>query len=205
MIAAALVFLAHIYRYPGSSVSVFLFMRIYQLVDDKHGFLYAYSPARRDGNYLPREVDDFLCEQAENTLDENELDAIVNLYILQAGGNRDGHCIFKTSDATRQKIAEIIVGNLDQEDDLKLVYKSIVLLEEVRRGKSLDKGYLNTSSSGLSTLTTPEERRHWLDETGLPTAAEAYIKWWRSPNTWDQKKATDPLSGTAAQFTGCCP
>ena len=170
---------------------------------DKHFYLHFYSPLRRDvsAGSLPIEVDEFLCEKLEATQDKHEFDAIVHLYSLQAAG-REGGCVYLTSDTTRERIAESLVSELDVEGfDL---YQKIVLLEEIRLGKSLGKGRIAPSRLETQKPSGKDEWKVWMEGIALPLAKSRYLDWWQSNLSWDDKKKIDPLEGTIVGVYECC-
>ena len=200
IIAVALLF---VYFEPGGTVSMALFKAGYSFTPSKYSYLHFYSPLRRDvsAGYLPPEVDEFLCWNLETTQDEDEFTAIVHLYSLQAGG-REGSCVYLTSDATREKIAGYLVGDLDVEGIG--LYRKIILLEEIRRGKSLGKGNIAPSSIETEKPSTPDEWKSWMEGKALPIAKARYIDWWQSNLNWTDKKTINPLDGTRVGVYECC-
>ena len=199
-LGAAAVF---VYCDTRSPISIALFKAGYSLTPSKYYYLMFYSPARRDvsAGYLPPEGDDFLCERIEDPESDDEFAAIVNLYSIQAGG-REGSCIYATSDDVREKIAQNLISHLDGEPGD--VYRRIILLEEVRLGKSLGKGNIGPSSISTAQPATPEEWKAWTEGTGLPIATKKYREWWRSDSNWNNKKTIDPLDGMEVRVNSCC-
>lgn len=190
------------YHHTDNPFLIKLFKVGYELAPSKHNYLHFYSPQRRDvgAGYLPQEVDQFLCKKIEATTDEHEFDAIVNLYVLQAGG-REGGCIYLTSDSTREKIAASIVENFGEA--VYDLYPQIVLLEEIRLGKSLGKGNIGASTLETRKPSSPAEWKAWT-EGAMPIVRSKYLEWWTSGKTWDEKKKLNPLEGTIARVNECC-
>jgi hypothetical protein len=191
---------ATIYADTTSALSVSAFHVGYKIVPFKKAYLSFYSPFRRDvsAGYIPPQVDAFLCGRAESTSDLAEFDAIVHFYTIQSGG-REGDCIFRTNDITREKIAARITVDLSETD-----YEGqLVLLEEVRLGKSLGKGNVGLGPGAISWPSTPEEWKAW-HRDALPFARSKYIEWWRADTDWETKKLTDPLAGQYVHVNACC-
>jgi len=186
-----------------SAPSVLLFRLGYELAPSKYSYLDAYSPRRRDvwAGYLPLEVDSFLCGRLQATRDEEEFNAIVHLYYLQAGG-REGSCVYITPGNVREKIATYLVDHLNDEGiDL---YRELVLLEEVRRGKSLGKGSIGPSALATRRPSGEDEWKKWMEEVALPLAKDRYFSWGRSNRVWSDKREINPLEGTEVGIYECC-
>jgi hypothetical protein len=98
-------FSACLYFRPDHPAGIALFKIAYESSPTRRAFLEFYSPVRRDvsAGTIPSEIDQFLCGRVEKTTDAGELAAIVNLYEIQAGW-REGYCIYKVSDAAREKL-----------------------------------------------------------------------------------------------------
>lgn len=192
---------AHIYFKPDSSASIAAFRLGYSVFPFKRSYLSFYSPLERDVNagYIPQEIDAFLIQRLETTEDNNEFDAIVNFYCLQAGG-REGDMIFRALDSTREKIAGSIIRQLDQDSTL---LKQIVLLEEIRTGKSLGKGRALPRSTETKRFRSTEEWLSWSKQI-TPEVRANTLTWWNSDTTWEEKIATDPLEGTSIRVYACC-
>lgn len=187
-----------IYADTRSELSIYVFRIGYKIYPDTKTYLHFYSPRRRDvsAGYIPPEVDTFLCGRAEATSNEDEFDAIVDFYSLQAGG-REGDCIFRTSERVREKIASRLVAVAETDGQL-------VLLEEMRRGKSLGKGHLGRGpTSPESGPLTPDEWEAWYKEA-LPFAWSKYTEWWKADTNWEEKKRIDPLAGMHVRVNECC-
>jgi len=189
----------YVYSRPDHPVSLALFKFVYNITPAKKSFLEFYSPYRRDVNarYLPDEVDKLLCRNIETTNNEEEFSAIVNLYTMQAGG-REGDCIFYVSESVKEKIAAEIIKQMDTEPNL---WGQLILLEEMRLGKSLGKGYIGSSSPPYPS--TREEWDEWKEEY-LPIGKEKYQEWWKSNLSWDEKRKIDPLKDAVIHIYSCC-
>jgi hypothetical protein len=190
-----------VYADTRSPLSIAAFKIGYSITPFTTSYLSFYSPLRRDvsGGYIPPEVDEFLCSTAETTEDLNEFNAIVHFYSLQAG-SREGNCIFSTTDGTREKIAARIVETLNEAE----YSQQIILLEQVRLGKSLGKGFIGHGPGERRFPTTQEQEKAWYYEKALPFARLKYIEWWNSGKTWAEKKQTDPLAGEFVHVNACC-
>jgi hypothetical protein len=193
--------LLFVYFNTRSELSVELFRAGYSLARSKRAFLHFYSPRRRDvsAGYLPKPIDEFLCERLERTGDPEEFDAIVHLYSLQAGG-REGECVYAASDPVRQRIGSSIVEHFDA--DKLILYRQLVLLEEIRLGRSLEKGRVVPRSDPWPQ--TELEWKKWLEETALPLAELKYRAWWQADSLWNEKKEQEPLQGTNIGIVACC-
>lgn len=187
--------------YPATDnpVSVALFKFTYRVTPVKKAFLEAYSPRKRDvsGGYIPPQVDEFLCQRIETTNDTGETAAIVNFYAIQAGG-REGSCIFKVSETAREKIAAEIIKQMDDNPNL---WGQIILLEQVRQGKSLGKASI--SGKQRLNLSTKEDWEKWKAEY-LPGGREKFREWWNSNLSWKEKQKIDPLKDAEISVNACC-
>jgi hypothetical protein len=194
---------AYIYGIPGSPVSIFAFKLGYQLSWDRHAYLQVYSPVYRDVNAksLPPEVDAYLCSRVDASEDPDEIVAIADLYVLQAGG-REGNCIFLVRDSAKSATTDHLIQRLERDDELS--YKIVILLEEIRLGESLGKGNLGMSSLETDVPATADEWQYWTERTGLPTAKQKFIEWWHLPGEWEEKTLIDPLAGTKVRVQYCC-
>jgi hypothetical protein len=197
-----------VYGFPDHSINIALFKLTYNLTPTKKSFLEFYSPRRRDvaNGDIPTEVDEFLCRRIENASEE-ELSAIVNFYTIQAAG-REGACIYKTSEPTKEKIIEELVKRLKDNSDL---YKKIVLLEEIRLGKSLGKGAIHVDGMNRPTSLTLEEDKawrkkykEWFDNQLETTGKTKVQEWWNSKLSWEEKKKTNPFQGSNIKVFECC-
>jgi hypothetical protein len=197
-----------VYAFPEHPINIALFKLTYNLTPAKKSFLEFYSPARRDiaNGKIPNEVDKFLCQRIEKA-DNEEFSAIVNFYIFQAAG-REGICIYAASDRTREKIIDQIVK---QSEDNSLLYKKIVLLEQVRLGKSLGKGDISIKGMNQPRFLTLEEDKRWrkeyekwFDEQLETTGKTKLQEWWNSDLSWEEKKKINPLEGTNIEVSECC-
>ena len=197
-----------IYIFPEHPINVALFKVAYNIIPTKTSFLEFYSPKRRDiaNSTIPREVDKFLCHRIENAAGE-EFSAIVNFYTFQAAG-REGFCIYAASEQTREKIIDQIVRQL--EDDTRL-YNKIILLEEIRRGKSLGKGDISIEGMSKPYFITLEEDeiwrnnyQIWFDEQLKTIGKTKYQEWWNSNLSWEEKKKINPFAGTNIKVSECC-
>jgi hypothetical protein len=197
-----------IYVFPEHPINVAIFKFTYKITPAKTSFLEFYSPKRRDvaNSKIPNEVDKFLCHRIENAADE-EFSAIVNFYIIQAAG-REGFCIYSTSEQTRVKIIDQIVKQL--ENDLRL-YNKMILLEEIRLGKSLGKGDISIEGMNKPNFITLEEDEiwgkeyeKWFDEQLKTNGKTKIQEWWDSNLSWEEKKKINPLEGTNIKVSECC-
>lgn len=168
----------------------------------KKSFLELYSPLRRDVNNgtIPEEVDRFLCRQIEVTKDESELSAIINLYAIQAGG-REGFCIYEVSDDAKQKVIARIVDEFDAGENLS---GKMMLIEQLRLGKSLGKGQIRSQDAVIPENTDIKYWRKWKDEIVAPKAKTDFINWWNLDLDWTEKRKIDPLKNSAVKINGCC-
>jgi hypothetical protein len=192
-------FAACLYFRPDHPASIALFKIAYESSPTRRAFLEFYSPVRRDvsAGTIPSEIDQFLCDRVEKTTDAAELAAIVNLYEIQAGW-REGYCIYKVSDAAREKIAAQIVTDLDNDERLSAKF---TLLEEIRRGESIGKGGFEPAPERR--FLTREEWLVWTAEAE-PVTKEHFQKWWNSGLSWEEKKKIAPLQGTGFGVHHCC-
>jgi len=181
-------------------VTLALFKTAYNVTPYKKSFLELYSPYRRDINarYLPPAVDEFLCRRIETTADDAEVSAIVNLYAIHAGG-REGDRLFKVSEPVKEKIAAELVRQMDEDPNL---WGQLILLEEIRLGKSLGKGYIDEKGA-VPKPVSREEWNQWKEEK-LPGVREKYKQWWNSGLSWEEKKKINPLEGAAIGIYDCC-
>lgn len=188
-----------VYIAPDHPVNIALFKFAYNSTAAKKSLLEFYSPYRRDvnGRSLPGEVDEFLCQKIETTEDQEEFSAIVHLYAMQAGG-REGNRIFKVSDPVRQKIAAEIIKQMDENPNL---WGQLILLEEIRLGKSLGKG--NIGNRAPPYPSSKEDWDKWKEEF-LPIGKQKYQEWWQSNSSWEEKKKINPLEGSAIRINSCC-
>lgn len=190
-----------VYCAPDLIVSDIIVETAYKGSFDKKAVLEFYSPVNRQvgGGYMSPGVDEFLCRQIENTNDKSEIAAIVNFYTIQAGG-REGRCIYNGSEQAKQKIIAQLIE--DMNDDASFRSK-MVLLEEVRRDKSLGKGLMGIGRRETDNPSTPDEWREWKDQ--MPQVArQKYRDWWNSGLSWEDKKKVDPLAGTNIRVYECC-
>lgn len=190
-----------IYGVPDNPAGIALFRVAYAVPLTRHSFLEFYSPQRRDvgSGYIPQEVDEFLCDRLENTMDEDELEAIVNFYALQSGG-RQGDRIQKLPEATRERIAGRIIKDIEANKDLR---GRFILLHEMRTGKSLGKGGLGPSPLETERPVTTEQEQAW-QRKAEAVAKEKFTEWWNSGLSWEEKKKINPLAGTIANMNYCC-
>ncbi len=195
------------FQEPRNAASVALFKAVYMVLPDTHAFLEFYSPLRRDvsGGYIPPEVDDFLCRRIESIERGDELEGIVHFYVLQVGG-REGGCIYKSSDRTKEKIAASLVSSF--RDDGPYLEKQIILLDLVRLGELTGKGNFGPSDLAADLPKAGEswsswDREGWENEA-LPIARSKYVEWWNLNLSWEERKMIDPLKGTIARVAYCC-
>jgi hypothetical protein len=187
-------------RHP---LNIALFKFTYNILPAKKLFLETYSPRNRDvdGGYIPPEVDEFLCQRVETTNETEEIAAIANFYALQAGG-REGTCIFKVSDAKREKIAAEIIRRMDDDPDL---WGQMILLEQIRLGESLGKASISSKPSSELTrnIETRQDWEKWNAEH-LPGGREKFRQWWNLNLSWEEKKKIDPLADAEIVVNSCC-
>ena len=203
LLAAAggiVLFGAYAYGAPNSTVGVAAFRLGYAVFPFTRSYLVFYSPLRRDvaAGYIPAEVDYFLSQRLAKTDSQYEFDAIVNFYCMQAGG-RSGDGIFRTDSATRERVADSIVRQLDRDE---YFLQSLVFLEEVRLGEFLGKDYVGPRSPNID-LSSREEWETWSQQVA-PEVRGSLRKWSKLGITWEEKKAIDPLEGTPVRIYECC-
>lgn len=198
---AFFLFAAYLYGTPDHPISIAMFKAGYKLSPLRSSFLEFYSPQIRDvaAGYIPQEVDEFLCDRLENTTDEDELTAIINFYALQAGG-RQGDRIQKLSETTRERIAGRIIKDLEANEELR---GRLILLHEMRTGKSLEKGGLGPGPLETELPATTEQQQV-SQRKAEAVAKEKFIEWWNSDLSWEEKKKINPLKGTIANMNYCC-
>ena len=190
--------------FPQHPVNVAIFKVVYEITPSKKVFLDFYSPARRDihNNYLPAEVNEFLIAKISNSNDEDEISAIVGLYVLHAESHRIGY-FENLQEDVKPKIVEALVKQLENGENIG---GKLMLLEEVRSNTHLGKGSVGFSreSVELPKFDTVEDYKKWFDEKAAPLVIPAYKQWWNSNLSWEEKRKINPLQNTNVSVSYCC-
>lgn len=192
---------AFFYGFPDHPINVSLFKALYRVSPSPNAFLEFYSPRRRDvsnGN-IPKEVDEFLCYRIE-IAESDELSAIINFYALQSGG-REGNLIYKIPDQAKQKVIAQIISEFDSNKNLS---GKMVLLEQLRLGKSLGKGVISHKNYLTPESLPIEKWREWKDENVAPRAKNDFRRWWDLSLNWNEKRRIDPLKDSEVKINECC-
>jgi len=186
---------------PDDEVSITLFKAVYILPFGKKTFLEFYSPVREDARgYVPIEINQFLIQRIETTNDENEMSAIVHFYAIQASGHRIGY-IHHISDEFKPKLVNQLIKELNNKSNLG---GKLMMLQEIRIGKSLGKGSFGIEGLNHPNFSTLEEYREWFDKQFAPIVKTKYQEWWNSNLSWEEKKKINPLQDTNIKISECC-
>lgn len=186
---------------PDNEYSIELFKIVYKLPVGRKSFLEFYSPARENvRGYVPVEVNQFLIQKLEVTKNENEFSAIVNFYALQASDHRLGY-LLQISEQAKIKVIKQIIKDLD--DEATFVGK-IMMLEELRIGKSLGKGGYFIEKTNYPQFATWKEHQKWFYGQSASVVIPKYKEWWNSNLSWEEKRKINPLQETNVRVSECC-
>ena len=182
---------------PKSKPNYWLFRCAYATPLAKHIVLEQYRSNlwKFGAGYTPDAIDEFLCGRLEANAPQSEINAIAYFYARQASG-REGRRILSISGAAKQKVIAAIVQDLDNYD-LQQVGPALLLVEELRRGKEIWKGGFGPNNAKESANWSV-----WWGKRGANEVKNRYRKWWKSANSWAQKKSQNPLAGSNIEAEG---
>jgi hypothetical protein len=181
---------------PDTKLGYGVFRIVYSSPVSKGWLLRKFSQGLKDhnGGYIGEPVDKFLCSRLEKTDSDRELAAIVEFYILQAGG-REGDNIGTLSDEAKEKVIGFILEHIESYEKGR-AEGALLIVEQLRRGVVLPKASFGKSDyAGLGREDKFDYERWWY-ETGLPETKAKYREWWNIDLAWQTKKAINPLEGS---------
>lgn len=119
-----------------------VFRSSYALASSKTDYLQDYRAKiwKHGGGYIPLPIQQFLCSRLENSKDAEEIQAIAEFCAKQARGREYGP-LDKLSIAARTRLISALFQNLPKQAFQDRV-SALYLIEELRRGKMIGKGYL---------------------------------------------------------------
>ena len=182
---------------PQSRPNYWLFRCAYSAPIARHIVLERYRSNLWNfgAGYTPNAVDQFLCARLETNAPQSEIDAIAYFYARQASG-REGQRIISISDAAKQKVIAAVLRNLD-DYNLWQVGPALLLVEELRCGKEIWKGGFGPNNAKESANWSV-----WWQKRGASEVKNRYRSWWKSTDSWAQKKGRNPLAGSDIEANG---
>lgn len=183
---------------PDSTLGFGVFRVIYATPIPKGWFLQAFSEGFRENNggYIGQPVDEFLCSRLEITDSDAERIAIAEFYISQASG-REGFCINKISDESKEKVVGLIMNKLDSYEPNQ-ARQGLLIVEWLRSGEIVCKARISRPD-----VFGNEWQKWWL-ESGADEAKSKYRTWWNTNLEWQDKKQINPLAESNIKIYGGC-
>jgi len=146
---------------------------------------------------LNDDIDSYLTQRLETNISANELDAIANFYASNAGG-REGVRIVNISETAKNRVIESLVRSLSKPDS-RDTFHSLLLIEEIRSGDNLGKGYFGIKGNFFEPFD-----RDWWESEGEQETKTSFLTWWNSSDDWNIKRHLDPLEKSRIKAFHCC-
>lgn len=183
-----------------TKLHAFCFKVGYALSPSADNYLQSYANLyleNHNAGTLNSDIDEFLTTRLENETSLNEINAISKFYASRAGG-REGVRIMRVSDDAKFKVVSALMNDLESFNS-KENRKALLLIEEVRSGKDLGKGYFGLSKDYLY-----NPPLNWWETVGENETKTRFVNWWNLPLDWNTKKQINPLIDSFVAARSCC-
>lgn len=191
--------LAFFYLFPSSPA---FFRVFYAVAPSKTNFLQDYHRKiwNHGGGYVPLPTQQFLCSRLENPASDAETQAIADFYATQGFGREYGP-LDKLSDAAKIRLIDALFRHLPIQP-LRSRLRSLFLIEEVRRGEMIGKGYFWVTDYPRFTHYLKIHPGHRKGHEEEDVFQEVLLEWWSSKLPDREKLHQNPLAKAGLDIGG---